>query len=269
MNGQRGETEVRERMRINRNSIQTALLKSNLDIWITEASNAMIDDLIAKYHYSKKVTQNRWKSFAIYYKNELSGGMQIGYGIRPEMKEHIIKGATSETVKEFDRMWLSDNMPKNSESKCIGYLLRYLKKNYPVLKVLISYADGLRNKIGTIYQATNFVYIGAIKGEFYYIPSKDDWVHPVSMYHRHGTRAINTLKNIYPDIQHVFGLQHRYVYFLDPEWQNRLNIPIKPYPKSESSSMLEQSQIHEKDGGSNPTLSHSEQVKRGGERGRI
>jgi len=213
-------------------AFQANLLPSDdLPIRVLEAPSALIDPIIFDHHYSHTVPPNRWMCFAVYHHSLLKGAMQIGYGIRPEMKQHIIDGANSETVKEFDRMWLSDDMPKNSESRVIGYMLRYLRKHYPELKALISYADGLRGKVGTIYQATNFQYIGAVPGEFYHIPSTDTWVHPVTMWHRHGTRARERLEALYPDIQHIRGDQHRYVYFLDDEWQNRLLQPILPYPK--------------------------------------
>lgn len=210
---------------------QTQLTNNKNKLLIKESPHHLVDNLIAKHHYSNKVTSNRWKSFAVFWKGKLSGAMQIGYGIRPEKKRHIIEGANSETVKEFDRMWLSDDMPKNSESKCIGYLLRYLKKNYPELKVLISYADGIRDKIGTIYQATNFIYIGYVKGEFYYIEDDDEWVHPVSMYHRHGSRSKETLNKYYKSWKKIRGKQYRYIYFLDKEWKSHLKIKPKKYPK--------------------------------------
>lgn len=210
---------------------QTLLTKPPYKLYVTEVSNKIIDRLLEENHYSKKVTENRWKSFGIFYDGILEGGMQIGYGIRPQVKEHIIEGADSISVKEFDRMWLSDKLPKNSESKVIGVMIRYLKKNHPELKAVISYADGIRGKIGTIYQASNFLYLGAINGEFYYLPSRNEWIHPVSMYHRHKTRAIGTLKKIYPEIQHIRGLQHRYIYFLDTSWKKKLKITPKPYPK--------------------------------------
>ena len=214
---------------------QSALFAFNkiapVDIILKECNHHLVDKLIATNHYSKKVTSNRWRSFAVYYNGILSGGLQIGYGIRPEMKTHIIENATSESVKEFDRMWLSDIMPKNSESRVIGMLIKYLRHNYPELKVLISYADGIRGNIGTIYQATNFIYIGEVAGEFYFIPSKNEWVHPVSMYHRHGTRANKALKDIYPDIKHIRGPQYRYVYFINRGWRNKLKIPSVKYPK--------------------------------------
>lgn len=202
---------------------------------VLEVDNAIVDNLLIKNHYSRRITTNRWRSFGIFHHQMLVGAMQIGYGIRPQIKDKIIRGGDSETVKEFDRMYVDDTLPKNSESRIIGYLLRYLRKKYPGVKVLISYADGIRGNIGTIYQATNFDYIGRVRGEFYYIPSKDEWVHPVSMYHRHNTRNIETLRKIYPDIQHIRGWHYRYVYFLDPKWKERLLVPIQPYPKKENS----------------------------------
>ena len=202
-----------------------------VDIEVVECNHSLVDGMIARYHYSRKITSNRWKSFAVYYRGVLKGGMQIGYGIKPQEKEHIIEGANSTNVKEFDRMWLSDDMPKFSESKVISKLIKLLRMNYPEVKVLISYADGIRGKVGTIYQATGFVYVGYVNGEFYYIPSKDEWVHPVTMWHWHGTRKIEVLKKIYPDIKHVKGPQYRYVFFLNRRWKKRLKVPVLKSPK--------------------------------------
>jgi len=221
---------------VNNSQVALFYFKENVDdIEIKECNHSLVDKLIADNHYSKKVTSNRCLSFAVYYKGILSGAMQIGYGIKPDEKQHIIEGANSNNVKEFDRMWLSDNMPKYSESICISKMIKLLRKNHPDLKVLISYADGIRGNIGTIYQATNFTYIGEIEGEFYYQPSTGEWIHPVTMWHRYGTRAKDKLNDIFGnDIKHIRGKQYRYVYFINRGWKRRVKIKSQKYPKKGS-----------------------------------
>ena len=196
---------------------------------VREEPTSVVRRLIETNHYSGKTTKNVWRSFGVYYEDRLEGAIQIGYGIRPKMKTHLFDGPP-EAVREFDRMYLTDLLPPNAESAVIGGLLRYLKRTYPEVAVLITYADGIRGKVGTIYQATNAIYIGAVAGEFYFLPSGEA-VHPVTMWHWHKTRKREVLNKLYPGIKHIRGAQHRYIYILDPTWRSRLKVPIQPYPK--------------------------------------
>ena len=86
-------------------------------------------------------------------------------------------------------MWLSDDMPKFSETITISLLHHYLKKVYPEIKHLISYADNSSDvgNEGTIYKAANYRQIDKIKSDFYILETGER-VHPITMWHRHGTR---------------------------------------------------------------------------------
>ncbi|KKR09568.1 MAG: hypothetical protein UT43_C0017G0019 [Parcubacteria group bacterium GW2011_GWC1_39_29] len=180
---------------------------------LKEADNGVVDELVKKYHYSHKSTKNRFKSFLV---NEDKGFMQLGYGIRPTIKHSIHSKITKGNFCEFDRMWLSDELPKNSESQCIALLLSYLKQVYKNIKFIITYADGSVGNTGIIYKATNAKIIGKIPCDFYILPSGER-VHPVSMYHRHKTRAKEFLQKQYPGIKHIKGndWQYRFLYILD------------------------------------------------------
>ena len=81
------------------------------------------DNIIMKYHYSKKQTKNSFLNMLVIHKNKISGALQIGYGIRPNKNAEFKKGE----VVEFDRMWLSDEMPKFSETITLSLLNRFLK----------------------------------------------------------------------------------------------------------------------------------------------
>jgi len=61
---------------------------------------------------------------------------------------------------EFSRLWLDDSMPKNSESKFVGYLLRTLAIKYPTYKGVVTWADPKQGHSGTLYRACNFTYDG-------------------------------------------------------------------------------------------------------------
>jgi len=191
---------------------------TNGKLILKEYPNYIVDKWVKKYHYSHKATQNRFLSFFIdecLFPNIHKGFIQLGYGIRPHIKHTISQYITANNYCEFDRMWLSDELPKNSESQVIGLLLSYLKQTCPEIKFVITYADGSVGNKGIIYQATNAISIGKVPVDFYLLPSGER-IHPVSIWHRHKTRAFKTLEKIYPGIKHITNeWQYRYLYILN------------------------------------------------------
>lgn len=180
--------------------------------------NDEADDVIKKYHYSHKSTKNRFASFSV---NNGKGYLQLGYGIRPTLKKKIHPLIEKGNFCEFDRMWLSDDLPKFSETQTISLLLFFLKSATNI-KFVITYADGSAGNTGIIYKASNAFILGKIPCDFYILESGER-VHPVSMYHRHGTRAKAVLESIYPNIKHIKGQesQYRFLYILDRKLKNK------------------------------------------------
>ena len=178
-------------------------------IKIIECEKGDADAIIVPHHYSHKVTVNSCINLLVIYKGNREGALQIGYGIRPKIKG----GLDSDDTREFDRMWLSDNCPKFSETIVLSLLVHYLKKAHPEIKHLISYADTSAGKTGTIYKAGNFRFEKAIKADFY-ILENGERVHPVTMWHRHRTRVWAVLQEIYPNIRKADVYQLKFVYDL-------------------------------------------------------
>jgi|SRR3990167_4571169 len=189
---------------------------TNGKLTLIECPSAEADEVIKTHHYSHKTTKNRFLSFRV---GEHQGYLQLGYGIRPHKKHLIHPKITKDNYCEFDRMWLSDELPKNSESQVIALLLSYLKQVYKYIKFVITYADESAGNVGTIYKATNAIRLKGVPVDFYVLKSGER-VHPVSMYHRHKTRARSALEKIYPDIKHIKGgfEQKRFLYILDKKF---------------------------------------------------
>ena len=137
-------------------------------IKIVECSKACADEIIVKHHYSHKVTKNSFVSLLVYYNGKINGALQCGYGIRPKIKGNF----SSDQVREFDRMWLSDDMPKFSETITLSLFHNYMRAAHPNVKVLISYADTSAGNNGTIYKAANYELIDKLNVDFYFIPDK-------------------------------------------------------------------------------------------------
>ena len=88
------------------------------DIKIIVCEKPQADAIISKHHYSGKPTKNSFLSLLVYYKGEVNGALQLGYGIRPKIKGEF----NPDEIREFDRMWLSDEMPKFSETITLSLL---------------------------------------------------------------------------------------------------------------------------------------------------
>lgn len=180
------------------------------EIKIVECVKEQADAIICKHHYSHKVTKNSFCSLLVVYKGKVSGALQCGYGIRPKIKGEY----DAEEVREFDRMWLSDEMPKFSETIVLSLFHKYMRRAHPEVKMLISYADTSAGNTGTIYRAANYTLIDRLKVDFYQLPDGER-IHPVSMWHRHKTRAWDFLQRQYPGIRHIRdGEQLKFVFRL-------------------------------------------------------
>ena len=127
-------------------------------------------------------------------------------------------------------------MPKNSESKVIGTVLRSLKKNTN-LKFLLSYADPAQGHVGGIYQATNWLYTGASDAMPLYDIGDGKPRHSRSLAHSFGTHSLRHFAAHGVNVKLVTqSAKHRYIYFLDPDWRQRLKPQVLPYPKHQEES---------------------------------
>lgn len=176
------------------------------EIEIVECEKALADSVIVPNHYSHKAVSNSCINLVVLYHGKVEGALQIGYGIRPKIKGDL----DPENTREFDRMWLSDKMPKYSETITLSLLTHYLRMRHPEIKHLISYADTSAGKTGTIYKAGNYRLYEKIKADFYVLPNGER-IHPVTMWHRHKTRVMDVLKRIYPGIKKADGYQLKFV----------------------------------------------------------
>jgi hypothetical protein len=108
---------------------------------------------------------------------------------------------------ELTRLALSDELPKNSESRVIAISLRLLRKLRPSLRGIITYADTAYGHTGIIYQASNFKYQGLTA------PKTDLFI---------GGKPVGKLKGVkYSELKGEWrprSRKHLYIKYL---WKNR------------------------------------------------
>jgi len=191
---------------------------SNGSYWIIETPSTIVDELVIKYHYSHKATKNRFLSFLV---NNGKGFLQLGYGIKPKEKHTISSLIMKGNFCEFDRMWLSDELPKFSETQVISLLRSYLRQVHKRIKFVITYADGSVGNYGTIYKASNAIKIGKVNVDFYIMPDGER-IHPITIYHQTGGRTWSIIKERYKGIKHITKeFQYRFLYILDKKMKKR------------------------------------------------
>ena len=129
------------------------------------------------------------------------------------------------------RLYLADDLPKNSESRVLGLVIRLLRRHTAV-KFLVSYADPAAGHVGTVYQAAGWVYTGTAEAQ----PLMDlgDGIprHTRSIASVLGTHSAAYFRRQGMDVHLVATIpKHRYIVFVDPSWRPRLRVPALPYPK--------------------------------------
>ena len=125
------------------------------DIQIKLIDSATARQVVQLYHYSGKTTQNSQIHFGVFLNGTIQGALQFGPSINKRPMA-LNLGIKFNEFLELNRMALSDACPKNSESRSLSICLKMLKKQYPFLKLIISFADACQCGDGTIYRASGF-----------------------------------------------------------------------------------------------------------------
>ena len=140
------------------------------------------------------------------------------------------------SVYELVRLYVFDGYGNNIESYLIGESFRWLKNNKKDIKALISYSDPMQGHVGTIYQATNWIYTGLTQKNY-------DWRLKGTNKH---SRTLNgqynaEYMNKYPDKFEKIARSQKHRYFMilaSKKLRNNLiknlGYPKQPYPKGDN-----------------------------------
>ena len=185
--------------------------------------------LLTEQHYLHSMPGGTYLAFGVFNHKRLLGAVTLGVG--PKNVHRLVEGAAPDDVLALTRFWLSDEFPANSESSVIGRTLRAIRK-HTLIKFVVTYADPSRGHIGTIYQASNWLYTGLSQPMPLYDLGDGIQHHSRSLSHAYGTHSMEHFQSKGIGIRKIAqSPKHRYMYFLDNSWRNRLTVPVQPYPK--------------------------------------
>ena len=123
---------------------------------LERASSKAVRYACLKFHYAKRVPVARI-SYSVFNNNgEWCGVICYGSSAGDKIAKHfgLVQGQLCELVR------VALNGKQETTSKAVAISLKLLKKQNPLIQLVVSYADRDQNHIGTIYQATNWIYLG-------------------------------------------------------------------------------------------------------------
>lgn len=196
------------------------------DLVVKPINSSDANVFIRRAHYSGKVVPNSQLHFGVFLKNRLYGVMQFGPPMRKDFSIGLVKNTGWNEMMELNRMAFSNSLPKNSESRCLGVALKIIKKEYPHIKWVLTFADGTQCGDGTIYRATNFKLTGIKKNDgIRRNPKTGEILTRMAAYHQLKSREFQD------EWEPLAGYQLRYIFFLNQESERDLTVPIIPFSK--------------------------------------
>ncbi len=208
---------------------------------LTIANHDAIKYACLKFHYAKAVPVNTLGYNVFNNNNEWCGVVLFGTGANNHIGDEfgLVQGECLELVR------VALNGKQECTSQCVAQALKKLKKDCPLCQLVVSYADCDQNHLGTIYQATNWIYVGTKKEN-----KKDSsWV--INGKRMHG-RVVSDLvkskgglngltreqfiKKFYDAnaYEYVTKGKRKYLMPMNKKMRKQILPLAKPYPKEES-----------------------------------
>ncbi len=233
------DDDARERyMKFNREheEYQTGKVR---DMWVEEVTAKYARPYIAANHYTKTFPDSTKYTYAGFINGKLAGIITYGMGVGKNQYTALLPDIQQGEYLELTRLWSPDGFPKNTETRLIAESRKLLPSN---VRLIMSFADGSRGHVGTIYQASNFHYCGKSAGGKMLVTEDGIEKHPrlLGIYRlRHPEyRDIKT-----PELMDILGYKYipaapkyRYVLMVGDKKQRKKDIltikdRILPYPK--------------------------------------
>ncbi len=213
------------------------------EISIQPISASDANAFVRKHHYSGKVVPNSQLHLGAFLDEKCGGVMSFGPSIDKRKVITLVANTKWSGFLELNRMAFADWLPKNSESRSLSIAMRIIRKNYPHVEWVISFADGAQCGDGCIYRASGFKLIGIKRNtQILELP----WGQRVTRFsmtaHESEIKSgilkrlgiAQTGKASVKDLLKagafaVPGYMLRYIYFLDKDAESRLTVPVLPF----------------------------------------
>ena len=203
---------------------------------LTYATREAIKYACINFHYAKAIPVNTIGYNVYNDRNEWCGVVLFGTGAAKNIGHPY--GLFQGQVLELVRVAL--NGKQSCTSKVVAEALKQLKKDCPLCRLVVSYADCDQNHLGTIYQATNWLYCGKTDvGDTYFIingkKTHRKSVHGITINGKPCPQTIEAVKMYLDKNASVFYTKgkRKYLFPLDKKMKKQIEPLRQPYPKED------------------------------------
>jgi len=202
----------------------------NNDFYIKEIDRKIANKIIVENHYSKKFYNATYIHLGLFDKNGLIGILQYGYAMNPASQGSIVKDTVIDEYLELNRMWIKDNVGNYPESRAISYSIKYIKRKFPKIKWIQSFADERCGGFGIVYQACSFDFYGEHSSVFWTLENE---IYHNSLMTRNPklSKSAAYLQSKKDEAEKSELRQFRYIKFLNQKWKKKCLLEQKPYIK--------------------------------------
>lgn len=197
---------------------------------VVEICRDVANKVILKNHYSKKIYSGSTIHLGVFKNENLCGVLQYGYAMNPASQASVVAETEIDEYLELNRMWLSDELGRNSESMAIAYSIKYIKHRHKKIKWIQSFADERCGKYGIVYQASNFEYFGEHEATFWTL---DGIIYHNSLMTRDPklSKSAKFLQDNKEKATSEKLRQFRYIYFIDKKYKKNVKLKQKQFEK--------------------------------------
>ena len=192
---------------------------------ITKATPKAVEYACKNFHYSKSVPSVQF-AYNVYNNNdEWCGVIIFGIGANNNLPKSFNKN-TGE-VLELERVALNGKQEYTREA--VAKALRQLHHDNPLCQIVVSFSDHRQRHLGTIYQATNWIYLGTTitnDTQYFY---KGKWTHERTLNNNKNKSQRNQLKAKLPKREN--SNKFKYIFCFNKHERKKYLKMSLPYPK--------------------------------------
>lgn len=202
---------------------------------------------VINWHYSQRMPSCKLAKLGVWEDGKFIGAVIFGVGASPFLVSNY--GLKREEGCELVRVALTNH--RTPVSRIMAIALKLIKKAFPKLRLIVSFADPEQGHIGGIYQAGNWLFAGysaptleyVWRGKRYHARIFKDRTGPYYGLDKH------------PDCEVVKTVgKFRYLMPLDAKMAEKIEPLKQPYPKRVTSIDSDAPVIQAGEGGATPTV---------------
>jgi len=180
------------------------------------------------WHYSECMPAGKLVKVGVWEAGRFIGVVLFGRGANNRMASAY--GLQQDQAAELTRVALTDHAAP--VSRIVAVALRFLRKQSPGLRLVVSYADPSQGHHGGIYQAGGWTYSGPSQAQKELIIN-GVFTHKRSAHAKYGTASPEKIKEMSGATVEWAPLEWKHIYLmpLDDAMREQVRSLSKPYPK--------------------------------------